>query len=404
MTAAGPVDRYPALDGFRALAMLSVFSFHSVLRSSELAFDKWRLLPGVVWYGNAIMANLNLGVAMFFALSGFLIYRPFAAAHIEGRRPVDVRTYARRRAVRIYPAYWLVFLVLLATGAFAGITALQVVLNLLLVQTWFGVSAKSGMGQAWTLVVEVAFYAFVPLWSIVMRRIARGRDALRFEIAGAVLLIVVGFAVSWSNFQHHAPFWYSAFLPHLAALAPGMLLAIVSVKASSDQQWGERLSRGGRYPILWWLAAAAVFWFLCTRAVSNPFFTPDIHGLGWQDMLQPVVAFLLLTPLVIAPRAPGALHRMLSWRVIAWLGVISYGLYLWHIRIINLDLVQRVMQHSGRGRGYAALLAGTLLALGLTSLVAAASWYGLERPLIRRAQRRPEGVSPRLAAGRQSDR
>src|SRR5439155_24326437 len=142
-SAAGMTDRYPALDGFRALAMLSVFSFHALLSSSEFALDKWQLLPGVVWRGNAVVANLNVGVAMFFALSGFLIYRPFAAAHLNVRGTPNVRRYARRRALRIYPAYWLAFLVLLLAGDFVHITAAQVVVNLCLVQSWFHFSATS---------------------------------------------------------------------------------------------------------------------------------------------------------------------------------------------------------------------------------------------------------------------
>ena len=384
--------------------MLSVFAFHALLSSSEFALDQWRLLPGVVWRGNAVVANLDVGVAMFFALSGFLIYRPFAAAHLNERGTPNVRRYARRRALRIYPAYWLAFLVLLVTGEFVNITAAQVVVNLCLVQTWFHFSAASGIGQAWTLVVEVTFYAFVPVWSTLVRRTARGCDALRFELGGAVLLTAVGFAASWYNFKHNAPPWYTAFVPHLAALAPGMLLAIVSVQANRDEHWGRRLARYGRYPLVWWFAGAAVFWVTCAHAESNPFFTVDIVGVGWQDMLHPVVAFLLLVPLVIAPRARSVLHRALSWRAIAWMGTISYGAYLWHARIINLDLVQQVMHQDGPGHGYPALLVGTLLALALTTLVAAASWYALERPIIRWGQRRDRrGESRELASRRLSE-
>jgi peptidoglycan/LPS O-acetylase OafA/YrhL len=151
--------------------------------------------------------------------------------------------------------------------------------------------------------------------------------------------------------------------------------------------------------VLWWLAGAAVFWIMCGRAESNPFFTVDIAGLGWQDMLQPVVAFLLLAPLVIAPRTRSVLHRALSWRAIAWMGTISYGAYLWHARILDLDLVKQVMHRDGAGHGYPALLIGTLLALALTTLVAAASWYALERPIIRWGQRRDRrGESRELAS------
>ena len=135
-------DRFPGLDGLRALAMLSVFLFHAWLPVPRMIFTTWHPLPGVTWRGNSLVANLNTGVAIFFALSGFLIYRPFAAAHIEDRCRPDVVRYARRRALRIYPAYWLAFFVFLASGEFVHITTTQVAVNLGLVQSWFAFSER----------------------------------------------------------------------------------------------------------------------------------------------------------------------------------------------------------------------------------------------------------------------
>ena len=192
-------DRFPSLDGFRALAMLSVFLFHAWLPIPRLIFTKLHLLPGVVWHGNSVIANLNIGVAMFFGLSGFVIYRPFVAAHIGRRGAPDVISYARRRALRIYPAYWLVFSVLLASGEFVHLTRAQLIANLALVQTWFSSTANTGIGQAWTLVVEVAFYAFVPVWAGLVRYFARDRDPVRIRAGrrdpahvGGIRDVVVG--------------------------------------------------------------------------------------------------------------------------------------------------------------------------------------------------------------------
>ncbi len=386
-TAGKGIARFPALDGFRALAMLSVFFFHAWLPVTQLIFDTFHIAPDVVWRADSVVPNLNIGVAMFFVLSGFLIYRPFAVAHLDTRPRPNLANYARRRGLRIYPAYWLVFFVLLASGAFVRITGAQIIVNLALIQSWFTFSANSGLGQAWTLVVEVAFYAFVPLWSTLVRRWARDSDPVRGELVGAGLLTLVGVAASCVQIRYSPPAWFTAFLPHLAALAPGMVLAILSVQAVRDPRWCRQLSRLSRYAALWWLAAGGLFWLLCTRAVANPFFPLDFHGMGWQIMLQPIIAILMMAPLVMAPHRITGLSAVLSWRPIAWIGTVSYGAYLWHGRILELGIVQHLMHHAGAGRGYPAIAAGTLLALALTLLAGATSWYALERPLQRLGQR-----------------
>ena len=170
-----------------------------------------------------------------------------------------------------------------------------------------------------------------------------------------------------------------------------MFLAVVSVQAARDERWHELLARFARYPVLWWVAAAAVFWIMCAHAAANPYFTLDIHGLGWQDMLQPVIAFFLLAPLVMSQGMPDSLHRALSWHPIAWIGTVSYGAYLWHGRVLDLALVQRTMFDGARHTRYPAILAGTTLALPLTLLAGAVSWYAVERTFIRRGQQIEHG-------------
>jgi peptidoglycan/LPS O-acetylase OafA/YrhL len=381
-------ERFPALDGFRALAMLSVFFFHAWLPVSQLVFAKVHVVPHVIWRGNSVIVNFNTGVAMFFALSGFLIYRPFVAAHLNARPDPSLMNYTRRRACRIYPAYWFAFLVLLASGEFAHITHTQVLVNLALVQTWFNFSVHSGIGQAWTLVVEVAFYAFVPFWASGIRYLGRGRDTVMCELTGAILLTAAGFTASAFDAVHGSAPWFSAFLPHLAALAPGMLLAIISVQAERDERVRHLCARYACYPALWWAAAAVVFWITCAHVAANPYFTLNVHGLGWQEMLEPIIAVLMIAPLVLSPGATSRLVRMLSRRSIAWIGTISFGAYLWHARILDLAVVRSTMRHAGPGRGYPAIVAGTILALALTLLAGAVSWYGIERPVLRLAQSR----------------
>ncbi|MEA2495606.1 MAG: hypothetical protein QOJ29_3517, partial [Thermoleophilaceae bacterium] len=71
-------------------------------------------------YGH-FTARLDVGVTVFFVISGFLLYRPFVAARIEGRRAPRVRDYARRRVLRIFPAYWLALTVLAIWPGLVGV-------------------------------------------------------------------------------------------------------------------------------------------------------------------------------------------------------------------------------------------------------------------------------------------
>ena len=64
------------------------------------------------------MPNLAYGVVLFFTLSGFLLYRPFAASIVRGERLPSVRGYLRNRALRILPAYWaILFLCAVVVGS-----------------------------------------------------------------------------------------------------------------------------------------------------------------------------------------------------------------------------------------------------------------------------------------------
>src|SRR5260370_42480308 len=85
------------LDGLRAAAAVAVVLTH-------VAFQTGEVVRGA---GGALLGRLDAGVAVFFALSGFLLYRPYVAARWDGRPPPPVRRYALRRAARILPAYWL---------------------------------------------------------------------------------------------------------------------------------------------------------------------------------------------------------------------------------------------------------------------------------------------------------
>ena len=196
---------FPALDGIRALAVSLVFVSHAVT-------------------GHFLTEHANLGVTLFFVLSGFLLYRPFVVGRNTAAAP-SVGRYFRRRALRILPAYWLALTVILALTAFPENTWR----TYLLLQTYSPHTIFEGIPGAWSLCVEATFYIALPVYAAL---VARARLALRSE-----LVLLVGLTVASVGFRElvgPGDVWAYATLPGtLAWFAAGMALARLSVDTPS---------------------------------------------------------------------------------------------------------------------------------------------------------------------------
>src|SRR5580692_2669668 len=94
----------PEIDGLRFVAILSVYIYHlagDVLRHSSEASNQ--ALHGASLF--EVTQILNIGVPLFFVISGFILGMPFAAARLEGKRPVSLKKYFLRRVTRLEPPY-----------------------------------------------------------------------------------------------------------------------------------------------------------------------------------------------------------------------------------------------------------------------------------------------------------
>src|SRR3954453_10478650 len=142
--------REATVDGLHALAALAVLVYHVAL-----------MCVGTERPHAWLVLTLNDGVAVFFVLSGYLLYRPFAAAHAAGRPRPSTRTFAVRRLARILPAYWIAL-------AFFGLGLREVFTDdwwryFGLLQIYDERTVLSALGPAWSLCVELSFYAVLPL-------------------------------------------------------------------------------------------------------------------------------------------------------------------------------------------------------------------------------------------------
>jgi peptidoglycan/LPS O-acetylase OafA/YrhL len=326
-----PHGRFPNFDGLRALAALSIVVTHVAFASGANSNSSF----------GPFFARMDGGVAVFFVLSGFLLYRPFIVSHIVGRPAPATGPYLWRRFLRIYPAYWVVVTIVVYVFADKSIDSLKAfVLDYSLLNVYFSKYAFGPLIQSWTLSAEIVFYLLVPVWAFLVSRRAAKTPQLRIrrELIGVVVLILASTAYKAialnadlssgrvGQLKQLIPWWLDMF-------AVGMLFAVGSV-AIQHLRWKTPLGLDRPWaPAVCWLLAIAGFW-LVSSGIGLPHETPDIpFDLLWgQHYLYGLTAVLLVLPAVFGPqgRETSLIRRFLSNRVMVYLGTISYGIYLWH--------------------------------------------------------------------------
>jgi peptidoglycan/LPS O-acetylase OafA/YrhL len=181
------------VEGLRAVAAWGIVVFHVWVFSSPAVLG-WNLGPFT-----AFVSPLQSGVTLFFVLSGFLLYRPIAAAVLDAAPGPSVWRYLRNRALRILPAYWVILLLVVFAlrSASLGASGHDVVtgpltdpktffLDVFLLQTYVPEGIWSGILPAWSLTIEVAFYFMLPLLGLAALAFARGPTRGRRRIAAAL--------------------------------------------------------------------------------------------------------------------------------------------------------------------------------------------------------------------------
>jgi len=352
--------RLDTLDGLRGLSALGIIVLHVWM---FVYGDAGRPPKGPL---DLVIGELRLGVPLFFLLSGFLIYRPFAGAALERRRPPTLRGYALRRAARILPAYWLAlaagFVLLPVLDHPLQADVEQLPAFLLFAQNYFPTTAQHVDPPMWTLGIEVAFYAALPLIAWVALRLGAGR---RRQLSLCVALVAAGalfnalaFLLRWPDAVN------DSLLLHIGEFGAGMAVAV----AVHGRLLGRRV-------------AAA----LLAAGVALVFANGAWHALQVGDgELRHLVGDLpgvAGLALVIAALAGSSLRaRALTVAPVRWLGTLSYAMYLTHY------LVLIALRETGHWPD--TLVPALLSVLGWTVPIALASWVLVERPAIAWARRR----------------
>ncbi|HET6210707.1 MAG TPA: acyltransferase [Jatrophihabitans sp.] len=393
-----PVRRFPALDGMRAVAAFGIIATHAGFASGRSLDND---LPA------ALLGRFDFGVALFFVISGLVLYRPFVVRSLAGVPDPAAGSFWLRRLVRIVPALWLMLAVTLGVLSQRSASASDWLHYLLLIQVYDHHELDPNLSQLWTLSAELAFYAMLPVLATVLRRSARtpaGRLRGHLLLVAALAVAALGFNLVQAHLLRstQALLWAPCYLDWFGL---GMLLAVLSAAGPAvlaDLPVAARL-RGllvewAGAPLSCWLTAA-LLWLLSTTQIATPrtVTAPTFWQWTVQHYLFAAAAVLVFIPLVFG--SGGRVGAALGSRPAALLGQLSYSIYLWHLPL--LLFIQRELGFRAFAGHFATLLVLTTVA---SIVVAALSWYGLERPLLRYdSRRRRQAGRPAAAVSSTAD-
>jgi peptidoglycan/LPS O-acetylase OafA/YrhL len=331
----GHVSVFPALTGVRAVAAIAVVATHAAFWTGRYQTD----LLGT------FLARLDVGVALFFALSGFLLFRPWLVAHFHGATGPSVRRYFWNRAVRILPAYWATVMIAFAVvPSHVGTGAEGIVRSLTLTQVYGGDWQHLGLTQMWSLATEVLFYLLLPVLAVVILSPRRGpwstrRLLLRCAAVGAISPAWYVVTRTVVDAGASSGFWLPGYIDWFAA---GMALSVVAVVWEHDR---DRVPAAVHHiaaaPGSAWVLGLCAIAIASTPVAGPPALVPlDLGEALAKNLLYAVAATLLIAPCVFHP-AGTPVTAWLNAPVMQWLGKISYEIFLVHL--IVLEGVMRLL-------------------------------------------------------------
>jgi peptidoglycan/LPS O-acetylase OafA/YrhL len=381
--------RLALLDSLRAIAALGVVGFHAGTVSGT---------NGNPLYGG-FTSHLNVGVTIFFLLSGFLLYRPHARAILQDADGPSVGRYAAHRFLRIAPAYWVALTLLGFWPGLEGVFTRQWWVYYGFLQSYRLEWLWGGISPAWSLSIEVAFYAFLPIYGAAARRLCRDGCTERRARQQAVLLAILGLAglaFQYTTQAAHRLNLMSILPAYLLWFATGMGLAVAHTYAAGRDSHSRLLRMIVQHPGVCWALALALYVGIATSTVL-PRLTPGAEATPLahtvEHVLYCLVALLVMLPAVFGEQAGGFPRRVLANRILKGLGTISYGIFLWHsplLRALLLKNVPPLIEISGLS-----LLSVLISILPATVVCGWLSYRLIERPAMRLARSKH---SPRESA------
>lgn len=394
--------RFPYYDSLRGIAAVMVVLIHTLLGAEAM---------GVPF--SAIVNHFEVSITILFMLSAFLLYRPFVAARMGKAPDVAIKDYALRRVLRIVPGYYAALIVLSIYPGLDGVFTSKWWVYFGLLQNyhplydptiaicgqppypcgvnspWSVLEFTGGITPAWTLVVEVSFYAVLPLFVVLMGWLStRLRRPVRFELVMLALLGLGSVLARLYAYEHFATavWMLKTLLTIFLWLAAGMALAVVSANLQGREERYRTVGVITRKPWIPWTAAFALYAALVVVLIPTPdSYGQTVAGSIFKFVIETVITVLLLLPATFGDDAGGWPRRVLGNRFISWLGLIAFGLYLYHLPIMFKLLDLGIGDIQGAFLRWMVL---TTTTLAISIACGAASYYLIERWFLRLKYRR----------------
>jgi peptidoglycan/LPS O-acetylase OafA/YrhL len=334
----------PSLDGLRGLAIIAVVADHTRQFSNRWAF---------------------IGVDAFFVLSGFLI-TTLLLEEWDRFDSISLKSFYLRRALRLLPALVACLLVIvlyawLVSPAAAPSVTVDAVVALFYCTNWsfaLGFRDMSDFGHTWSLSIEEQFYIlWPPALILLLRRSASRRSMLHLILLGIFLVSAVRVFLVTTG----ASFWriHCGTDTRCDALLIGCAVAVAFSAGIFPRSAAARR----------WLRTAAFAAIAGLVYLSCHAFDADTE-FNVVYLVIPLLAAVVMVEALVAERGP--FHWVLSWGWLVYLGRISYGLYVWHMPIFFIV----------QARNWP-LATELSVELSVTAVIVLASYYLLERPLLR---------------------
>ncbi|HLZ62980.1 MAG TPA: acyltransferase [Ktedonosporobacter sp.] len=352
-----PKNAIPVLDGLRAIACLSVIMVHMNQLSNEFGIWKFHL-DGIGAYISAASLFGESGVILFFLLSGFLLFLPYAKSLLFDSDWPSTRRFYTRRIFRILPGYYVALCLLLL---FFNPLYLQTEHwhDLWLFLTFhmdFPPTFQKLNGPFWTLAIEFRFYMALPLLSWLMALVVR-RGALHWRLTKLTLCLLLmlawGFGtLYWGLFLARAlplALWFphpiaetlTSYLftaqkgKYFEVFSIGMLIAMLYVYRQNTPPCKHAThKRDLLHPLLFTLGLAGLAFMTLWRynAQTLPLFNPSIpFWATYKDLFYPIGHAICYGLCMFALlHGPNWLRRPFAWTPLRWIGLISFSLYMWH--------------------------------------------------------------------------
>jgi peptidoglycan/LPS O-acetylase OafA/YrhL len=380
-----PVGHQDGLDGLRFVASCAVVIYHVGGFTGDTLYDTPQ-----AW----LLARGEIGVALFFVLSGLLLFRPWVKTLILGAPSPAVPSYLWRRALRILPAFWLVTLVSMFAFNAGGPktqwdwSEVFLLLHIYDFHPWWPAEAvgPKGLGQMWSLGVEMSFYVLLPLIAMVLlwfaRRGGSGVDQrARRLLIGLGVLACTSFVYLYFTFYPTLRPTMQMWLPrYLCWFLGGMALCTLTVWAQAATPGGLRIRRFCQtiaHSPGTCVIAAGVAYAVAATPIAGP------RGLGLATLgqmevrlfLYGAVAVLLVAPVAFQPQGRTVTNLIFGNPVMRFLGRISYGVFLWQFAALYwfYDLTGYKLFSGGF---FVVAPAGLAFSIALSAV----TYYAIEKP------------------------